>query len=116
MFKKLPLPQVTFTLLLSAYAVSGWAQEKLEGLVTSTKLTVCKFEPGGCAGDLKLEVQRDGKVVQVPVKVPLGTPIKKGDEIAYLPALRKNRVAISYVEEKGQKVAKSIAVITSEKP
>lgn len=111
MFKKLPLPKIAFTLLLSAYAATGWAQEKLEGLVTATKMTMCKFEPGGCAGDLTLNVQHNGKVVQVPVKVPLGTMIKKGDEIAYLPALRKNRVAISYVEQNGEKVAKSIDII-----
>lgn len=115
MFKNRSLPQVAFVLMLSTYAVTGWAQEKLEGLVTGTKMTMCKFEPGGCAGDLTLDVQRDGKVVPLPVKVPLGTMIKKGDEIAYLPALRKNRVAIFYVEENGGKVAKSIDIIQSAK-
>jgi hypothetical protein len=43
--------------------------------------------------------------------VPLGTQIKKGDEVIYLPALRGNLVAVTQVSENGEKVAKSIELI-----
>lgn len=107
---------MAFTLIVSTFAATGFAEEKIEGVVTSTKLTMCKFEPGGCAGSLVLDVQQDGKVAQVPVKVPLGTQIKKGNETAYLPALRGNLVSITHKEENGEKIAKSIDVMKSEKP
>jgi hypothetical protein len=111
-FKELSLIKMAFAVVLSTVTLAGFTQEKIEGIVTSTKLTTCEFKPGGCAGDLVLEVERDGKTVQVPVKVPLGTLIKKGDETAYLPALRGNMVTIAHNEKDGGKiVAKSIDVM-----
>jgi hypothetical protein len=112
MLERYSATQAAFALILSTVALTGWAQEKIEGLVTSTKMTMCKFEPGGCAGNLTLDAQQDGKVVPVLVQVPLGTPIKNGNENTYLPALRKNKVSISLKEENGEKVAKSINVIS----
>lgn len=49
-------------------------------------------------------------------KVPLGTQIKKGNEYAYLPALKGNLVSITHVTENGEKVAKTIEVIKTAKP
>jgi hypothetical protein len=111
MFKKISLARAILVTVIAWSTSVGWAQEKLEGVVKNTKLTACQFKPGGCAGDLVLEVQKNGKTIEVPVKVPLGTLIKKGDEIAYLPSLRGNAVAIAHAEQNGEKVAKSIDVI-----
>lgn len=117
MLHKPSLKKIAFTLVLSVYASGVLADEKIEGVVTSTKMTVCKFQPGGCAGSLVLDVQRDGRTVQVPIQIPLGTPqIKKGNEIAYLPALRGNMVSISHKEENGEKIAKAVEVIKPAKP
>ena len=98
---------LSFALLPSV----GFAQEKAEGTVVSTKLTACQFKPGGCEGYLTLETKGAAETEQVTIKVVLGTPIKKGDEYAYLPALRGKLVAVSYVTDKGEKLAKSIEVL-----
>ncbi|OGA54733.1 MAG: hypothetical protein A3G24_11770 [Betaproteobacteria bacterium RIFCSPLOWO2_12_FULL_62_13] len=98
---------LAFTLLSSA----GFAQEKVEGTVTGTKLTACQFKPGGCEGYLTLETKGGPKPEQVTLKVALGTPIKKGKEDLFLPALRGKLVAVSYVTDKGEKLAKSVEVL-----
>jgi hypothetical protein len=116
MSKMFPIANAVFAVILATAALPVLAQERLEGVVLSTKLTACQFKPGGCAGSLVLEVQRDGKAAQVAVKVPLGTPIRKGNEYAYLPSLRGNKVAVSQHDENGEKVAKSIDVVIAEKP
>lgn len=117
MFKKPTLAiRAIFVLILSAYTLVGWAQEKIEGKVVSSKLTACSFKPGGCEGSLVLEAQRAGKMEQVTIKVLLGTQIKKGEEYVYLPTLRGNRVSIAHATEKGEKVAKTIDVVETAKP
>jgi len=83
------------------------AQEKIEGKVLSTKLTVCTFKPGGCEGTMALETAKPG---QLTIKVPLGTMIKKGDEVIFLPALRGRTVSVTHVTEKGERVARVIDV------
>ena len=98
---------LAFTLLPSV----GFGQEKTEGTVVGTKLTACQFKPGGCEGFLTLETKGGAKSEQVTIKVALGTPIKKGNEDLYLPALRGKLVAVSYVTDKGEKLAKTIAVL-----
>ena len=108
--------RLALALVLSAYAMIGFGQDRLDGVVVSTKLTQCSFKPGGCAGSLVLEVQRAGKLEQVAIKVPLGTQIKKGNEYTYLPALRGNLVSVTHVTENGEKVARSIEVIKPAKP
>ncbi len=86
------------------------AQEKIEGKVISTKLTVCQFKPGGCAGSLLMETAAPGKREQVTIQVPLGTMIRKGEEVVYLPALRGRIVAVTHVTEKGERIARAIDV------
>jgi hypothetical protein len=84
------------------------AEERIEGTVVSTKLTACDFKPGTCEGSLVLDTKsKDG---QVTVKVPKGTQIKKGTDHLFLPALKGSQVAIGYVNDKGERVAKSIEV------
>jgi hypothetical protein len=97
---------------LLAYASLGFGQERVEGVVVSTKLTTCTFKPGGCEGNLVLETPRGNTKEHVTIKVPLGTQMKKGTEDVFLPALRGNLVAVTQVSENGEKVAKSIELIT----
>jgi len=98
---------LAFTLFPSV----GFSQEKAEGTVVSTKVTICQFKPGGCEGYLTLETKGGAKPEQVTIKVALGTPIKKDKEDLYLPTLRGKLVAVSYVTDKGEKLAKSVEVL-----
>lgn len=116
MFKRTAIAKGALAWVACTYALSGLAQDKMQGVVTSTKLTMCKFEPGGCAGSLQLETRQHGRVEQLSVEVPLGTQIRKDQATTYLPALRGKMVSISYKEEKGEKIATSIDVIPLVKP
>jgi len=97
-------------LLLLGYAATGLAQEKIEGKVVGTKLTHCDMnvKVGGCAGTMKMERKAGDKTEELSINVPLGTPIKKGAETVYLPALRGKTVAVTQVMEKNERVAKAI--------
>lgn len=105
------IPNAALALLLGA--VAAFAQDVIEGTVTGTKLTRCSFKPGGCEGSLVLETRGGGKLEQITIKVPLGTPIKKGTEDVYLPTLNGKEVRIVHGLEKGEKVAKSIEIRTA---
>lgn len=89
------------------------AQEKVEGKVTRTNLTLCQPKPtgGGCEGTLTLEARSDGKEQQVVIKVTFDTIIRKGQDYVLLPATRGSSVVVSYVTEKGERVAKTIDVV-----
>lgn len=108
-------PALAITAILMMHSPQGFAQEVAQGKVVSTKLTHCDFKPGGCAGNLTLETENQGKASQLTINVPLGTPIRKGNDTVYLPALRGKSVHIVLGTEKGEKVARSIDVKT-EKP
>lgn len=101
--------------ILIAHSPQGLAQETVQGKVVGTQLTHCDFKPGGCAGNLTLGTESQGKAGQVTINVPLGTPIRKGNETVYLPALRGKSVHIVLATEKGEKTARSIDV-KAEKP
>ncbi len=91
----------------------GFGQETIEGKVVRTTLTGCGYKPGTCVGSLELETAVGGKPTWVPVTVPGGTYIRRGEEDLFLPALRGSAVTILYeVKPSGEKVAKSIAVKT----
>jgi len=112
MHKQTPLILRLFLIVvLLAYASVGFGQERIEGVVVSTKLTKCTFKPGGCEGNLVLETPRGDTKEQLTIKVPLGTQIKKGNEDIFLPALRGNLVAVTHISENGEKVAKSIELL-----
>ena len=98
-----------------AYPSFASAEEKAEGKVVSTKLTACDMEKGGCEGYLTLEPKDGGKAASMNIRVVRGTPITKGTGHVYLPALRGNFVAVSYVTDKGEKLAKSIDVLPTKR-
>ncbi len=96
--------------MLLAHAPAGYPQEKIEGKVIGSKLTHCDMNVkiGGCAGTLKMERKVGDKSEELTINVPLGTPIKRGTETVYLPALRGKTVVVTQVTEKNERVAKAI--------
>lgn len=96
--------------LLILQATSALGQEKTEGEVVGTRLTHCDMNVkiGGCAGTLKLEYKSGGKTEELTCTIPLGTPITRGSETVYLPALRGKSVVITHLNEKSERVAKAI--------
>lgn len=100
---------ITAAVLLSQGSVV-LAQEKIEGKVVGTKLTHCDMNVkiGGCAGTMKLERKAGEKTEELTINVPLGTPIRKGTETVYLPALRGKTVVVTQAMEKNERVAKAI--------
>jgi len=99
-------------LALLVVAPSAVAQDRVEGTVASATLTKCDMKPGTCEGSLVLDTRAGGKRAQVTIKVPKGTTIKKGPDHLFLPGVKGQPVAISYVTEKGERVARSIEVKT----
>ena len=90
------------------------ADEKVEGKVADTNLTLCHPRPtggGGCEGTLTLETKTGGATQQVAIKVIADTIIKKGQDYLLLPQTQGNSVIVTYVTDKGQKVARSIDVL-----
>lgn len=101
------------SLFLAAAPAASAADEKLEGKVVQTNLTLCHPRPtgGGCEGTLTLETRMGGSTQQVPIKVIADTIIKKGQNFLFLPQTENNSVVMTFVTEKGQKVAKTIDVV-----
>ncbi|MGQ0651438.1 MAG: hypothetical protein ACT4P4_04075 [Betaproteobacteria bacterium] len=96
--------------LLASYAIAALGQERMEGKVVGTRLTHCDMNVkiGGCAGTMKLERAAGDKKEELSFNVPLGTPITRGSEAVYLPALRGKTVVVTHVTEKSERVAKAI--------
>lgn len=92
--------------IVAASVFTAHAQERIEGKVTGTRLTVCTMQPGGCEGTLTLQSKNES----ITFKVPLGTAIMKGKDTIYLPALRGKTVAVTHVTEKGERIARGIEV------
>jgi hypothetical protein len=99
-------------LALAMQAPVALGQERIDGTVLRTKTTHCDMnaKSGGCAGTLTMERKADGKTEQLTFNVPLGTPITRAGETAYLPALRGKTVSVTHVTEKNERVAKAIEV------
>jgi hypothetical protein len=57
-----------------------------------------------------MEKKAHGKAEELTFNVPLGTPITRAGETAYLPALRGKTVTVTQVTEKNERVAKRIEV------
>jgi hypothetical protein len=104
---------IAFALMAGAALTVAVADEKVEGKVVGTNLTLCHPRPtgGGCAGTLTLETKAGGTAQQVVINVIADTIIRKGKDYLFLPATQGSTVVVSYVTEKGQKVAKSIDVV-----
>lgn len=97
--------------VLAMLAVSSptLAQQQIEGTVVSTKMTACDMKPGTCEGTMVLDT-RGATPGPVTIKIQKGTVIKHGDGYLFLPGTKGRVVAITYVEDKGEKVAKSVEV------
>ena len=99
---------VSAVFLLSGAAMSV-AQQQVEGTVASTKMTACDMKPGSCEGTMTLDT-KGSTPGQMTIKIQKGTVIRHGDGHLFLPGTKGRVVAITYVEEKGEKVAKSVEV------
>lgn len=88
------------------------AQQRIEGTVVSTKMTACDMKPGGCEGTMTVDTKGAGSG-QVTIKIPKGVVLKHGDGHLFLPGTMGRNVAVTYVEEKGEKIAKSVEVRTN---
>jgi hypothetical protein len=104
---------VVSVLVVAALVSPAFGQQTIEGTVISTTLTACELKPGTCEGSLVLETRTAGKPGQVTIKVPKGVLIKQGNDSLFLPGTKGRLVAITYVEAKGEKLARSIEVKTS---
>lgn len=106
-----PLATGVLTLVTVLFAMTSVAiaQQTIEGTVTSAKLTACDPRPGGCEGNLVLE-PKGAAAGPLTIKIRKGTVIKHGDGHLLLPATKGRVVAITYIEDKGEKVATSITV------
>jgi hypothetical protein len=100
---------VWVALTVFAAASVATAQQTIEGKVASAKLTACDAKPGGCEGSLVLE-PKGATSGPVTIKVVKGTMITQGGKHLFLPGTNGRLVVITYVEDKGEKVAKSIQV------
>lgn len=85
------------------------AQQQVEGTVVSTKMTACDMKPGSCEGTMVLDTKA-ATPGQVTIKIQKGTVIKHGDGHLFLPGTKGRVVAITYVEDKGEKIARSVEV------
>jgi len=92
-------------------AARAGAEQKLEGLVLRTNVTLCQLKPRGCAGYFVLETERGSRRERVTVQVRLGVPIRHEDDYVFLASLSGNLVSVTYVSEKGAIVARSIVVL-----
>ena len=108
------MPRLLITAVSAVFALFtavsiAQAQQQLEGTVVSTKMTACDMKPGGCEGTMTLDT-KGATPGPVTIKVRKGTVIKHGDGHLFLPGTKGRVVAITYVEDKGEKVAKSVDV------
>lgn len=102
-----------FVVMMAVVPTASFADERVEGKVVRAELTLCDPRPtgGGCQGKLTLETTAGGSPQQVTITVIADTIIKKDQNFLVLPATQGSSVVVSYVTDKGQKVAKSIDVV-----
>ena len=103
------IPVVSAVLALFSVVSIAHAQQQVEGTVVSTKMTACDMKPGTCEGTMVLDT-KGATPGQVTIKIQKGTVIKHGDGYLFLPGTKGRVVAITYVEDKGEKIAKSVEV------
>lgn len=103
-----------FAVMVAGAPTASYADDKLEGKVVGTNLTLCHHNTptgGGCEGTLTLETKAEGKAQRVEINVIADTIIRQGQDYLVLPATEGSSVVVSFVTEKGQKIAKSIDVV-----
>lgn len=92
-------------------AAAADAEERIEGIVRDTVVTHCDAtRRGGCAGTLTLERHAGGRRNSLIIKVPLGTPISRGEERVLLHALQGHAVIVTQISEGSGRVARAIQV------
>lgn len=96
---------------IAAPAAPASQERKFEALVLRTHITLCQFKPRGCAGYMVVAAERPGKREQWTVQIPLGVPIRRGEDYIYLASLGGSTVSVTYVNQRGGIVARSIEVI-----
>ena len=87
------------------------AQEKVHGKVTTTKLTACDMNEKGGACEGYMMLQADGHKDPMKILVKKSTRINKGKEHLFLPALRGSMVNVGYVQDQGEKLARTVEVL-----
>ncbi|HEU4353380.1 MAG TPA: hypothetical protein VFR66_16055 [Burkholderiales bacterium] len=98
---------------LVSHASSALADERIEGIVTATRVTHCDAtRRGGCAGTLFLQPTH-GNGGALPIQVPLGTPISCGDDRVLLHALQ-GRVVVVTLAHGGSGAARAIQIAETE--
>ncbi len=92
------------------------AEQKIQGTVLRTRVTLCELKPRGCAGYMILEAERPGGRERTLVQVRLGVPIRQEERYVALALLAGHKVSVVYVKEKGGIVARSIEVLGKAAP
>lgn len=95
-----------------AVAAQAISEQKIEGAVLQTRVTLCQLRPRGCAGYMILDAARQGGRERVLVQVRLGVPITRDERDVALAVLAGSKVSVVYVAEKGGIVARSIKVLS----
>lgn len=86
-------------------------EQRLQGAVLSTRVTLCELKPRGCAGYMIVQTDPTGGRERVTVQVRLGVPIREGETYVALATLDGRAVSVVYVNEKGRLIARSIEVL-----
>ena len=110
-FAALWLLVVGFAVAPNGLAQPSADEQKFEGRVLRTRVTLCEHRARGCAGYMILDAEQRGGHEQVLVQVRLGVPIRHGDDYVYLASLGGKRVSVKYVTDKGGVVAREIEVL-----
>ena len=71
--------------VLALSVPSGFAQQKIEGMVVALKITQCGMKPGSCKG--LVEIGEPGKAHALQVE-PATTTIKRAGKVVVLQELR----------------------------
>ncbi|OLC31707.1 MAG: hypothetical protein AUH81_17325 [Candidatus Rokubacteria bacterium 13_1_40CM_4_69_5] len=71
--------------VLALSVSSGFAQQKIEGMVVALKITQCGMKPGSCKG--LVEIGEPGKAHALQVE-PATTTIKRAGKVVVLQELR----------------------------
>ena len=105
-----PIVTIALTVFMVSVPIAvSVAQQQIEGTVVGTKMTACDMKPGTCEGTIVLDT-KGATPGPVTIKIQKGTVIKHGDGYLLLPGTKGRVVAITYVEDKGEKIAKSVEV------
>ncbi|MBI3326302.1 MAG: hypothetical protein HYZ81_06325 [Nitrospinae bacterium] len=99
---------VTLLGVLAFWGTTGFAQQKVEGMVVALKIEKCGMQPGSCEGTV--EIGEPGKARTFRIE-PGTTTIKKGGHPVVLQELMLgDRVTAEFERKEGGDIAKLIEV------